>query len=314
MSESPLEITVVYDGSGKRRGTRRVAAKPGTGAKPRKKVKAGRRSTRVVSAGRARRGGVALMLLSLLTLCSAGGLTYATWWPADKFIFEAFMLRTPIPGMDIDQVAATMFGGLTAKRDQPQSPAPQPKPELPTSAPATDRGGSVHPMFTGTTATSMIGITAYAWLAISTLACCLLTLSAGAGFAGVGGRGWRMLGLVGSVLGTGALAYGAYYAWQQFGTKYPPDYLRWGMVGLVGLAFFLGSVFAPDARRVLKASGFTLLAAAVCTVIGLCLGRLSGAVEPEYCSPTFLGMAFAAHSAWAWILLLLTPRVARSPA
>jgi len=314
MSESPLEITVVYDGPGKRRGTRRVAARPVAGAKRRTKAKAGPRSTRTVSAGRARRGGVALIGMSLLTLCSAGGLTYATWWPADRFIFQSFMLRTPIPGMDIDQVAATMFGGLTAKRNEPKGSAPKLNPEPQTSAHASYGGGKVQPMFTGTTATSMICITAYAWLAISTLACCLLTLSAGAGFAGVGGRGWRVLGLVGSVLGTGALGYGAYYAWQQFGTKYPPDYLRWGMAGLVGLAFFLGSVFAPDARRALKASGFTLLTAAVCTVIGLCLGRLSGAVEPEYCSPAFLGMAFAAHSAWAWILLLLAPRVAHSPA
>ncbi len=311
MSELPLEITVVYDGSGKRRGTRRVAAKSVAGIKPRKVPSSQATSSRIVSPGRTRQGGAALVLLSLLTLCSAGGLTYATWWPADKFIFEAFILRTPIPGMDIDQVAATMFGGLTAKRDKGKSPATNSVPVPRASAhAAANLDEAAPPMFTGTTATNIIAISAYAWLTISTVACCLLSLSAGAGAVGARRRGFRILGWLGSLAAAGALAYGAYVVWQEFGTRFPTDYLRWGMAGLVGLAFFLGCAIAPSARKALKMSGFALLGAAVCTIICLCLGRLSGAVEPYYCSPVFLGTAFAAHSAWAWILLLLAPRLA----
>lgn len=274
----PIEIKTVYSASGRRRrsGGPRLSGPP-------------KRTT-------------GLVLLGLVSLTAAAGLTYATWWRIDKHvIFMTFMLRTPViavggaNGIDLDAAAAGLFGIKMA--DQPAANASS-------SAPSA-------PRYVDATARNIIIGSAYAWLTLATIACYSLSLSAGLSWGWIGGTGVRRTGLVLAVLVAVALVWAGVAEWSKYGRGYPPDHLRIGMSALALLSVLVGLALGRGTRRMGRIAAVTLILSAIGSVVGLYLWDCCGALDARHATPGFLLLVFAVHSALGWILLPLASRAGR---
>jgi hypothetical protein len=273
-SPSPLEIKVVFDGT----------AKPG------------KRGKTIPAAARRRRPNI--LIISLVNLLVAGLLCYVIWWPADRFIGERIILNTPLD-LDADAAAEAMFPGLASNPptvdDGEQPPEDEEEP----------------PTITGKTARLVIIVTSFSWLTLSTIACCILALAGGAALGRIGGSTWRRIGVIlscGAVLG---LAWAVYDVWSEYGIAYPLDKKRAGMLALVLLSALIGLAIGRAPRGLSRLGAVVLIIAGVGSVVGLFLGKLCGAVEPEYSSLLFLLIVFFVHSIWGWIMFPLASRIER---
>lgn len=271
-STSPLDIKVVYDAS----------SRPG------------QRGKAVRASGRRPRP--TLLIVALLNLVVAGVLCYATWWPADKFIYLNFVLHTPLD-VDVDAAASAIVPGLAADPF-----AGEPKEELPEDT-------FVPPAIVGKTAQIVIGVTGYSWLALATIAFCALGLAGGAGLGRAGGSTWRKIGVILSLVALLALAWAGHDVWSEYGGEYPPGKLRAGMAGLVLLSALVGLAVGRAPRGLSRLAAVILIVAAVGSVLGLYLGKLCGAVDPEYSSILFLLIVFVLHSLWGWVLFPVSVRM-----
>lgn len=230
-----------------------------------------------------------LALLGLLNLAVAGALCYATWWPADRFIYLKFVLKTPIDATQL----AVMFN-LPSRELAP--------------APTGDSSTAATQRFVGETATAVIGVTGYAWLTLATFAACALAVSGGAAVGKAGDPPLRRIGRILFIGGLLGLAWGAYETFSQFGAKYPPAHLRWSMVALVVLCGLLGLAIGRRVKGLTRLAAATLILSAVGTAVGLYLGGLAGAISPDYSSALFLALLFLVHSFYGWTLLAFSPR------
>lgn len=240
-----------------------------------------------------------------MNLFMALALGYATWWPADHFLVQKFCFNTPLlttdpetgslKAMDIDEVGR-MFGIV-----------PRPGSErLP--LPSADTSKS--PEANGVRDATILWATGYGWLTLSTIACAALALSGGAAWGRAGGPALRRVGVIlfgGGLLG---LAWAAYESYSRYAAKFPPDHLRWGMIGLLTLLLFMGVMIGRGVRGLARCAAILLILSAAGSAVGLYLGAQCGALSPE--RSTFLTMCgvFVVHSLYGWLLLPISSRMA----
>jgi len=276
MSTAPplesLDIKVVYSATARPKGKgRRALSAPG-----------GRRE-------------ILLVIVGLMNLAAAGALCWATWWPADQFIFETLVWKTPIPGVNLNDVAG-IFGVV-----------PEPTTGTDPIAPPTEPAET--PRFTGDTARAVIGGSAYSWLTLAAAAACCLALAGGAAMAAAGGTPWRLAGWILTTAAVLGLAWGAYHTWAKFGMEFPTEATRAGMAGLVALFLFAGLAVGRRPRLLSRIAAVTLVLSAVASVAGLLLGSQCNAIEPEHAALGFLATVFVVHSAYGWVLWPLAKRL-----
>ena len=271
----PLDIKVIYSASSRR------PRKPGRAA---------------VSTPRSR--ATSWALLGAMSLIVAGVLTYATWWPVDKFIYLTFTWKTPVLGVDANAAAGALFPNLAAAANSEANP---PIDEEPVEA---------H-RYVGETATIIIGATAYSWLTLSTVAVGLLALFSGAAFGRAGGTQARRVGVILAAGGVLLLAWQAFDIFSQYDRGFPPSLLRAWMAGLIAVAALIGLAIGRGVRGLGRTAGVAVIIAAVGTAVALHLGKQCGAVSAEYSSLLFLLFAFLIHSLYGWILLFFSFRLGR---
>lgn len=290
MSDTPLEIKVVYDS----RTPGRVAARSSA------------RTLRPTAGARTYASSRPLVVLVAIgSLLASAAAYYITWWRVDPYLYTQLIMKTPVPVNP--QKAAALLG-----LDQPH---PEDEPDQ-GSLPGTAQPESASPAlaFTGTkysARTSQIIIWAgtYGWLALATLAACTLAISSGSAWGRLGGPNVARLGAIILILGVILLALGAWSESQKYGRKYPPEHLRLGLGGLVVTCLSLGATMRLRARGAAKWAAFCLILSATATVVGLYLGGQAGALEPKYYAPKMLGIIFVGVSAWAWMLLIVSRRL-----
>jgi len=270
---TPIEVKVIFDASsrGRRKPTHRVRSSP----------RVSRSSPWIV--------------LGVFNLLAAGGLYYAAWWRVDPFIYLTLMLKTPVD-MDLDQAA----GIFIPRNHEPREPAAQPLPVSVASSP-----------WTGDTVRKVMGTAAYGWLTLATAAACALALSCGAVFGRIGGSPWRRAGIVLAATLTLALAAAVFVVWSEYGRKYLPIHLRFGMGGLALWTASIGLALGRAARGLARFAAFTLILSAVGTVVALYLGAQCGAIPPEQSTSLYLTLAFLIHSIYGWIQLPMLSRIGR---
>lgn len=273
-SFEPIEVKVIYDASARR----------------------GRVVRRASPALRTSR--TTWLLLAFLNLLAAGGLCYATWWRVDRFfIYEKLILKTPLPGLDLN-AAAQMFG------IPPAGPVNEQRPPTITDPASPNR-------FVGETARTVIGASAYSWLTLATIACCALALAAGAGLGHVGGRPVRLAGRVLAILSAGALVWAAWSTFETHGFEFPLARTRLGYAGLTLLCVLLGLAFGRRPGRLTRLAAVCIVLSAVGSVAALYFGAQCGAIEPAQASIGYLSKVFAVHSAYGWLLLPIAARLGR---
>jgi len=272
-TSAPIEVKVIFDASsrGRRKPTHRVRSSP----------RVSRSSPWII--------------LGVFNLLAAGGLYFAAWWRVDPFIYLTLMLKTPVD-MDLDQAA----GIFVPRNHEPREPAAQP---LPVSVALS--------AWTGDTVRKVMGSAAYGWLTLATAAACALSLSAGAALSRIGGSPWRRAGIVLAATLTLVLAVAAFAVWNEYGRKYLPSHLRFGMGGLVLWTASIGLALGRAGRGLARLAAITLILSAVGTVVALYLGSLCGAIPPEQSTPLYLALAFLIHSIYGWIQLPTLSRIGR---
>ncbi len=239
------------------------------------------------------------IILGVFNLLAAGGLYYAAWWRVDPFIYLTLMLKFPVD-MDLDQAAGIFVPRNHEPREPAAPPAAQPLPVFVASSP-----------WTGDTVRKVMGAAAYGWLTLATAAACALAVSSGSAFGRIGGSPWRRAGIVLAVTLTLALTVAAFVVWNQYGRKYLPVHLRFGMGGLALWMASIGLALGRAARGLARLAAITLILSAVGTVVGLYLGSQCGAIPPEQSTSLYLAVAFLIHSIYGWIQLPILSRMGR---
>lgn len=278
--ESPLDIRVVYGASpkGRMRRSRMADLQPRGVPRPRSAW---------------------WLILGLANVLTASGFYYGTWWSADRFLYLTVMMRTPLPGVDLEAASALFGVPLAGPTTFPETVSVK-TPQVPT------------PRFTGQTAATVIGATMYGWLTLATVAYCLIALAAGTTLGEVGRRRSRRIWVILAFGMLVMLTWAGFDVWSQYGPEYPPNYLRAGMAGLVVLSALLGMAIGRLAVWFTRCAGIAVILSALGSVAGLSLLRACDAVDPKYASIPFMAMVFAAHSFYGWILLLpIASRVGR---
>jgi hypothetical protein len=206
---------------------------------------------------------VATCLMNLLIGCA---LCYAVWWPIKANVWAVAAMKTPVEmsRRQMDAMGA-VFGIRPSRRERVRDP----EPPVETAAPS----------ITGKSAQTLIWATAGGWISLMSLACVTLAASAGSIIGGSGNRAIKggsaaiaiplMLGLAG----------GSAYVVSQYGMGFPSSSLRWGVVALVALGFFIAAWRARSGRRLTRVASATVLIASAGSAAALYLGHLSG-IEP----------------------------------
>lgn len=225
------------------------------------------------------------MTLSLVTLLLAGGFYYFTWWQADPELTLRLLTKTPLPGVDLDMLAAGMFGGPLPDADGPAPAEEEPPPAI---APET--------------ATYVIPASVYTWLSLATISAFFLAVCAGGGLRASSGGSLMLPGVLAVLVVLGVCGW---YI-NNHGVSIPkePRVIRTGMglVPLLGLG--LGMLLIRNARRWGRVAAISLILSAVVTAVGLQLGNMTAAFDAEQVTPLVIAGAFIGHSLWGWVLLL----------
>lgn len=303
-STTPLEIKVIYSASDRPRRRRRIAKPRSRISPPTSSIVDGPAYPVVRVTARARGGWI---IFGLLNVVIAGGLYYGTWWKADKFIYETFVWRTPVVGMDIDAFMRQIFPGYTAAA---ASADDRPETEGTDETPGDDSAAAA-PRFVGKTATTVIGVTAYGWLTMSTISYCALALAGGIAVVRVGGKALQRIGLILVVGGALFLIWQGYGIYTEYKLAYPPNYLRLGMGALAIWFLPVGMAFNRAHIGITRLAAIILIVSGGCSAVAIYLGHQTGAIEQEWAGPIVLLLAFAAHSFYGWILLAASARLNR---
>ena len=147
------------------------------------------------------------------------------------------------------------------------------------------------PRFVGKTATTVIGVTAYAWLTMSTISFCALALAGGTAIVRVGGAALHRLGLILVVAGAIALIWQTYEVYTEYKLAFPPNALRIGMGALVIWFFPAGMAFNRAHVGIMRLAAISLILAGACTTVAVYLGHQSGVIEQEWAGPIVLLLA-----------------------
>lgn len=235
--------------------------------------------------GRVSRG--LTLTLSLVTLLLAGGSYYFTWWQADPELTLRLLTKTPLPGVDLDMLAAGMFGGPLPDADELAKPEPEPDPP---------------PAIAPETATYVIPASIYTWLALATIAAFFLAVCAGGGLRASSGGSLMLPGVLAVLVVLGVCGW--YISKHGVSIPKEPRVIRtsMGLVPLFGLG--LGMLLVRNARRWGKVAAVLLILSAVVTAVGLQLGNMTAAFDAEQVTPLVIAGAFIGHSLWGWVLLL----------
>ncbi len=240
-----------------------------------------------------------LLILGLLNLLAASSLYYAAWWRVDKILYIKMMMHSPIPNVDLS-AATTLFQprGVPAVR-RPPAPPPKPVPQ---------------PGWRRTLNEYAIGITAYIWLTLATMAACALAMSSGAAFGRVAASRWKRRRILLALAGVAGLGLAGYLTWRQDQQSYLPDHLRMGMAGLVLVAGLLGLAVGRGVRQWTYFAAIAVIVSAICSAAGLYVANVYGAIDPDELPMPFLpfvGVVFVCHFLWGWILLPVASRLGR---
>ena len=302
---TPLEIKVIYSASDRPRRRRRITELTSLISPDARSMAADRTHAVVRIATKSRRGWIVVALLNVLI---AGGLYYGTWWKADKFIYDVFVWSTPLPGMDL--LLQQMFPGYAAAAASEDG---RPESEGTDETPAEDAGESATavPRFEGKTARTVIVVTAYGWLTMSTISLCALALAGGTAIVRVGGAVLQRIGLLLAVVGALFLIWQAYAVYTEYNLAYPPTTLRYGMGALVIWFLPAGMAFNRAHLGIMRLAATTLILAGACTMAAIYLGRQCGVIEQEWSGLIVLPLAFVAHSFYGWLLLPVSSRLSR---
>jgi hypothetical protein len=227
-----------------------------------------------------------------LNLLVAGALCYGAWWRVDReIIYPTLIMKTSFSTGGVNLSGGVFVSRRTNPADTGE-PASTASPQL-----QIDRNGII------------LGGSAYGWLTLTTAAACALGLSGGALLGRAGGATGRRIGLILCLACVVALGVSAYLVLSKYGMRYPSRYQRIGMAGLVGLAAAVGMAAAGRVRGLAYLAGIMLVLSGLGTVAALYLGVQCDALAAERATPQYLAIAFAAHSAWGWLLLPIARRL-----
>lgn len=274
ISTAPMEINVVYSAGARRRR--------------------GRPPRRVGPARPSR-----LLILGLLNLLAASSLYYAAWWRVDKVLYIKILMHSPIPNVDLN-AAAAMFQPRGAR------PVAKPSPPPPKVEP--------QPAWLKMLNDYAIAITAYTWLTLATMAAGALAMSSGAAFGRVAASRWKRRRALLALAGVAGLGLAGYLTWRQDQQSYLPDHLRMGMGGLVLVAGLIGLAVGRGVRQWTYFAAIAVIVSAIGSAAGLYVANVYGAIDPDELPLTFLpfvGVVFACHFLWGWILLPVASRLGR---
>ena len=304
-SSAPLDITVVYDASGRRR----------TPPKPVRQKKAPR-APRV----RAASASLGVVVLGLFNWVAAAAFCYATWWPIEEYIVVNSAMRTPFQSdLDLDAAAAAMFGTIAMPGGKARPllvpPLRDGQPAQSDTTPAKkDAFAKPEPprpvsRFDVRTSQLVIGVTATGWLVLATAACCALAAAGGAGWGSAGGKTVRVLGMILALAAAALLVWKGYELWTQVGKDISPARLRPIATVLAGLAAATGLALGRNVRELSRLASILIILSAAGSVAGLYLGHMAGVIEAGQATALFMAIVFVAHSLWGWFLLVFVPRV-----
>ncbi len=303
-SSAPLDITVVYDASGRRRP-------------PAKPVR--QKTTRAPRA-RAASASIGVVVLGFFNWIAAAGFCYATWWPIEEYIVVNSAMRTPFQSdLDLDAAAAAMFGTIATPGGAPRpllvpplrDSAPSQAESTPAKKDAFAKPEPPKPVsrFDVRTSQLVIGITATGWLVLATAACCALAAAGGAGWGRAGGKAVRVLGTILALAAAALLVWKGFELWTQVGKDVSPARLRPMATALAGLAAATGLALGRNVRGLSRLASILIILSAFGSVAGLYLGHLAGVIEAGQATALFLAIVFVAHSLWGWFLLFFAPKV-----
>ncbi|MGD2109496.1 MAG: hypothetical protein PVI86_08895 [Phycisphaerae bacterium] len=279
----PLEVKVIYSAS--RRGPR-----------PTKRV--GPRSSTNTSL---------LVTVGVLSLAVAGALYYATWLRADPKLRVRLFMRTPLPGVNLDDVAQALVP--PDAKDAAISPRPASGPRAVTASEGV-RLSSAEVQAQLTEAKLRVAIVV-GWVALVTVAIAVLAVCGGA-LTGRGLDGSRRALLC--IVGVIALAGLGWSAYSRLGPewRFVPQHLRLGVgAGLIVLAM-AGTLVARGGRGLAYVAAVLLILSAAGTVAALQLTVQHEVVKLDELPMQLLPLSicvFVAQSLWGWILLPLAPRL-----
>lgn len=294
-SSQPLDIKVIYSASKRPQKPKR---RPAPARAPKTRAKTSKAPAIDVSAtpALARQTGTRpWTVLAVFNILIAGAMYYGIWWQADKMINVQMLLNTPIPGADADQIANMMFPGG----------APDPNSDINLAQTADEE----KPLFTGEAAAFLIAGSAYGWEAVSTIALCILALSAGTSIGRGTGSRWRRIGVILAVGGALWMAYVTYDTWTRYKLGYQSSHLRAGMGVLVLWFVLVGIAVDRGHRKWLRRGAWSLIVAGLVTGLALFVGNQCDAIGDEWATPKVLIVAFVAHSLYGWILLPVSARL-----
>jgi len=270
---APLDIKVIYSASSRRRPRRWAGSHPA-------------------------RGGVWLWsLVGAANLLAACCLYYGTWWRVDPFLYQTSVLRTPLPGVNLDAAAAGLLGpafatatGRSAGAAAPLTSVPRPEDQ---------------------TRATIVGATMYTWLTLTSLAAGLLAFAGGGALGGAGAARLRHIWMVLAGVVALVLGWALYDLWGRYGWKYPPNHWRVGMGAVVAFCGLLGLMRDRAPLRLCRLAAVVLIVSAVASSVGLYIGSRFEMLQSEHASMAFLATVFVVHSAYGWLLLIGCARLGR---
>jgi len=287
--------------------------------------------TAVLSVGRLSSAGrAAILLVALMNLSAACGLYCLTWvpisrqswapswWPAvsaDTWISEVLLLKTPLYIPHAGQLFA-MFGGRSGRKAPADANnghpgtggqaanATQPAADSPES----DVGVAVHTtaMFPMRQRATVMVASAYGWETLVAAAVCALALAAGVGLGRISSAGLRRWMLWAALLAALALAGWAWHTWVQKGRQFSANDVRFGIAGLVGLFLLFGVSAGRGLIGFNRTAGVVLILLGLGSVAALELGARCDALTPSQATVAYQARIFGIHSAYGWLLLLMS--------
>ncbi len=242
-----------------------------------------------------------IVFVGALSVVVAGALYYVTWWRADPKLRVLLLMRTPLPGVNLNDAASALV------------PAEKGTPATRSANPPTRPVVSTGEMEAQVTEAKFVVATVVAWVALITLAAAALALSGGALVGASGALSERVVRPVFTTVAVIAVGWGI-YAFMSSGGLFVPDHLRLsvlaGLIVIVALGLFVGR----GERALTYLAAILLILSAAGSGVALDVAVRHGLVKPDELPMALLPLgllAFVAQSLWGWILLPLAPRLCR---
>jgi hypothetical protein len=234
-----------------------------------------------------------------MSMVVAGALYYVTWWKADPKLRVLLLMRTPLPGVNLDDTAGAL---VPTETGTPTKRAANP-PSQPTLSKA-----EVQAQLTE----AKVGIaTVIGWGALVTLAAAALVLSGGAllgATMALSKRSVRSLFVVVVVV----VAGWAVYVFMSPGGLFVPDHLRISVLAGLLVLVTVGLLAGRGGRGLTYLAAILLILSAAGSGIALDMSVRHELIKPDELPMALLPLTlsvFIAQSLWGWILLPLAPRL-----